>query len=380
MTDENKTFDEYINNLRQICIEQRKLLGLSQKKVCELLEIKYGIQKEPEKLSRYESGKVQMPSFVNELCKLYGITFPKPNYNRRFLMNVKNTVLDIANEIRIDVYNKLQKIPEFNFQENTEVLGYGLNILAMDNYYFAFVSLDEDIEARKFIYVYQRNDICIELVGRVTYYAVPVAWFLPFGDNELVGRLDSESGDLGNMAIHIQDIINVFVLNTLGNGFAHRNVELYPFEEAEEILSSMEKEGKADNFTFPLYEKYILIFENIYVYEDCRNKGCFTALMKMLYEYYGDSLTWICNTMPIFLDEDEYDEDEPEALYDLPDDLKDAKTKSQIEFNKKLLRKYDHTNTVFLDSEIPYVIRDNFFMQDKKEIEEASSYTATYKE
>ena len=176
-------------------------------------------------------------------------------------MNEKNTVLDIANEIRIDVYNKLQKIPEFNFQENTEVLGYGLNILAMDNYYFAFVSLDEDIEARKFIYVYQRNDICIELVGRVTYYAVPVAWFLPFGDNELVGRLDSESGDLGNMAIHIQDIINVFVLNTLGNGFAHRNVELYPFEEAEEILSSMEKEGKADNFTFPLYEKYILIFE-----------------------------------------------------------------------------------------------------------------------
>lgn len=169
MADENKTFDEYINNLRQICIEQRKLLGLSQKKVCELLEIKYGIQKEPEKLSRYESGKVQMPSFVNELCKLYGITFPKPNYNRRFLMNEKNTVLDIANEIRIDVYNKLQKIPEFNFQENTEVLGYGLNILAMDNYYFAFVSLDEDIEARKFIYVYQRNDICIELVGRVTY-------------------------------------------------------------------------------------------------------------------------------------------------------------------------------------------------------------------
>lgn len=79
-------------------------------------------------------------------------------------MNEKNTVLDIANEIRIDVYNKLQKIPEFNFQENTEVLGYGLNILAMDNYYFAFVSLDEDIEARKFIYVYQRNDICIELV------------------------------------------------------------------------------------------------------------------------------------------------------------------------------------------------------------------------
>lgn len=227
---------------------------------------------------------------------------------------------------------------------------------------------------------YQRNDICIELVGRVTYYAVPVAWFLPFGDNELVGRLDSESGDLGNMAIHIQDIINVYVLNILGNGFAHRNVELYPFEEAEEILSSMEKEGKADNFTFPLYEKYILIFENIYVYEDCRNKGCFTALMKMLYEYYGDSLTWICNTMPIFLDEDEYDEDKPEALYDLPDDLKDAKTKSQIEFNKKLLRKYDHTNTVFLDSEIPYVIRDNFFMQDKKEIEEASSYTATYKE
>lgn len=89
MADENKTFDEYINNLRQICIEQRKLLGLSQKKVCELLEIKYGIQKEPEKLSRYESGKVQMPSFVNELCKLYGITFPKPNYNRRFLMNEK---------------------------------------------------------------------------------------------------------------------------------------------------------------------------------------------------------------------------------------------------------------------------------------------------
>lgn len=312
MADENKTFDEYINNLRQICIEQRKLLGLSQKKVCELLEIKYGIQKEPEKLSRYESGKVQMPSFVNELCKLYGITFPKPNYNRRFLMNEKNTVLDIANEIRIDVYNKLQKIPEFNFQENTEVLGYGLNILAMDNYYFAFVSLDEDIEARKFIYVYQRNDICIELVGRVTYYAAPVAWFLPFGDNELVGRLDSESGDLGNMAIHIQDIINVYVLNIL--------------------------------------------------------------------EYYGDSLTWICNTMPIFLDEDEYDEDKPEALYDLPDDLKDAKTKSQIEFNKKLLLKYDHTNTVFLDSEIPYVIRDNFFMQDKKEIEEVSSYTATYKE
>lgn len=65
---------------RQICIEQRKLLGLSQKKVCELLEIKYGIQKEPEKLSRYESGKVQMPSFVNELCKLYGITFPKERY------------------------------------------------------------------------------------------------------------------------------------------------------------------------------------------------------------------------------------------------------------------------------------------------------------
>ena len=38
MSDENKTFDEYINNLRQICIEQRKLLGLSQKKVCELLD------------------------------------------------------------------------------------------------------------------------------------------------------------------------------------------------------------------------------------------------------------------------------------------------------------------------------------------------------
>lgn len=69
--------DEFLESLRKECRSQRNILGLSQEKVCRILEEEYGLIKDIPKISQYESGKTRIPDFLPEYCEILKIKFPK---------------------------------------------------------------------------------------------------------------------------------------------------------------------------------------------------------------------------------------------------------------------------------------------------------------
>lgn len=70
-------YDEFLESLRKECRSQRNILGLSQEKVCRILEEEYGLIKDIPKISQYESGKTRIPDFLPEYCEILKIKFPK---------------------------------------------------------------------------------------------------------------------------------------------------------------------------------------------------------------------------------------------------------------------------------------------------------------
>lgn len=70
-------YDEFLESLRKECRSQRNILGLSQEKVCRILEEEYGLIKDIPKISQYESGKTRIPEFLPEYCEILKIKFPK---------------------------------------------------------------------------------------------------------------------------------------------------------------------------------------------------------------------------------------------------------------------------------------------------------------
>ena len=57
------TFDQLVEQLPEICKEQRRFLQLTQADVVERLEKETGVRKDQSKISMFESGKIAIPDF-----------------------------------------------------------------------------------------------------------------------------------------------------------------------------------------------------------------------------------------------------------------------------------------------------------------------------
>lgn len=107
---EKRTLTDMLESLPAVCRQQRKYMGMTQKDAADLLYDKYGLKKDPSKISQFESGKVLFPDFLSEYCELLGLDFFLPEYKRRKvkmkLMNeevinhaIRQTIYGILNDI-----------------------------------------------------------------------------------------------------------------------------------------------------------------------------------------------------------------------------------------------------------------------------------------
>lgn len=62
------TFDQLVEQLPEICKEQRRFLQLTQADVVERLEKETGVRKDQSKISMFESGKIAIPDFLSDYC------------------------------------------------------------------------------------------------------------------------------------------------------------------------------------------------------------------------------------------------------------------------------------------------------------------------
>ena len=102
-------YDEFLESLRKECRSQRNILGLSQEKVCRILEEEYGLIKDISKISQYESGKTRIPDFLPEYCEILKIKFPKVICEKTSQEQEENymNIPVISNAIKRSQTNKL---------------------------------------------------------------------------------------------------------------------------------------------------------------------------------------------------------------------------------------------------------------------------------
>ena len=79
------TFDQLVEQLPEICKEQRRFLQLTQADIVERLEKETGVRKDQSKISMFESGKIVIPDFLSDYCSILDIYFPAPSCEPRHL-------------------------------------------------------------------------------------------------------------------------------------------------------------------------------------------------------------------------------------------------------------------------------------------------------
>lgn len=115
------TFDQLVEQLPEICKEQRRFLQLTQADVVERLEKETGVRKDQSKISMFESGKIAIPDFLSDYCSILDIRFPAPSYRKEYLMEKKNVtreaiinemhyMKDVVTNIMLDIDMTLKKI------------------------------------------------------------------------------------------------------------------------------------------------------------------------------------------------------------------------------------------------------------------------------
>lgn len=87
--------DEFLESLREECRLQRNILGLSQEKVCRILEEEYGLIKNIFKIGQYESGKTRSLSqtkaaqLTTEVMSMWWLTIKTERKNKLWTLKKK---------------------------------------------------------------------------------------------------------------------------------------------------------------------------------------------------------------------------------------------------------------------------------------------------
>ena len=156
---------------------------------------------------------------------------------------------------------------------------------------------------------------------------------------EIACYLDSESGTYGEMGLYMAEVVA-----------AH--------------ATELKKAGKEE---FGFQKGTITYIDDIYVYEDERRKGCFTALMKsagILKDQNPFENTWIACPFPLYLSESEDRLQEPEYYFYAESEEEDRECGYR---NVNILKKFGATDIVPLcdatNGRFPFVVCNSSYRE-----------------
>lgn len=341
--DNDLSFTDILKTLPEICKEQRRFFGWSQAKAADKLREKYGLQKDASKISLLESRKTLIPDFLSEYCEILGIQFSRPEYRRKSMEIKPNDVLHICEKIKEYVADIMMDV-DYKLHEDYEI-----EIKYIDGYYIAAVIEELFVLGhkgdtfsifRKNIFAFLAKDIRIKLCGHMDCYQGAVKYWI--NENtmwDIACYLDYETATTGEMAIYMCNVMKAYLISP-------PDEEFY-FDE--------------------LYPGYISVIEDTYVYREDRRKGCLTAILHYLgsCESIEGGGTWICSTIPVYLDEAESKKNKyPEYKYMVRNNREDEK---QLEQNIEILSKAGATDFVHLnnttDGWAPYAVCNHTYRE-----------------
>lgn len=346
-------FDQLAKMIPKICREQRHFLRLSQKNVVEKLEEEKGIIIDQSKISMFESGKIRIPDFLSDYCSILDIYFPAPSYRKEYLMKGNNitrkTILEEIKYIKEVVEDIIDDMWQYNIADCEDI-----DICSVGEYYCAKASIpvvcEDEIPylSNNFIFAFRADSDGPKLCGRMQIHSVLSTAYINSGmDNEILLFTDGESADLGKMALYMHNMMR-------------KHIKKLTNQSCDNISNDL---GLiSDEFFIRLLEHSVLLIGDIYVYETDRKKGCFTSMMKYLWQWFGQDSTWICNTSPVYLKEYEYEG--MDVDYDYPEEA-DADVQSVVDTNIKIFEKFGDVEIVSLDNmtsgEFPYIVHKGNF-------------------
>lgn len=314
------TFDQLVEQLPEICKEQRRFLQLTQADVVERLEKETGVRKDQSKISMFESGKIAIPDFLSDYCSILDIRFPAPSYRKEYLVEKKDVTREaIVNEMHYmkDVVTNIMLDIGYDIEEDHNEI----DIISVEKYYCVRVSIpricEDDIDylTNNYIFAFMAAEDGPRLCGRMQVYSIfPVAYVNIPMDREILMYTDGETADLGEMGLYMHNVMSKYIKKKTKHSCEeiHDDLDLLPEELFLELI-----------------EHRILLIGDIYVYESDRKKGCFTAMMKYLYQWFGQDKCMLhiavndCGDT-CWIDRKQYEkvksgkasEDEKEELYD----------------------------------------------------------------
>lgn len=292
------TFDQLVEQLPEICKEQRRFLQLTQADVVERLEKETGVRKDQSKISMFESGKIAIPDFLSDYCSILDIRFPAPSYRKEYLMEKKDVTKKLdAKEMNAEKITFIKKV----VKETMRDMGYKIDecenndIYSIGKYHcvkasIPIVSTDAvSYLTNNFIFIFTEDEDTPKLCGRMEIYSIrPVAYMNHFTESEMMLYLDKKSADLVEIEQYLQNMVKEYMLE---------------FRKAK-----MEKQNNNfDAITKMLFNRLwshkIFIVEDVYVYKEDRKKECFLSMMRSLEQWFGgiENSTWACNIFPIYL-------------------------------------------------------------------------------
>lgn len=344
------TFDQLVEQLPEICKEQRRFLQLTQADIVERLEKETEVRKDQSKISMFESGKIVIPDFLSDYCSILDIYFPAPSYRKEYLMEKKDVTREaIVNEMHYmkDVVTDSYTIVFFNRNDINFIMIF-FNVISNIKHNICIPRVCEDDIAyltNNYIFAFMATEDGPRLCGRMQVYSIfPVAYVNIPMDREILMYTDGETANLGEMGLYMHNVMSKYIKKKTKHSCEeiHNDLDLLPEE-----------------LSFELMEHRILLISDIYVYESERKKGCFTAMMKYLYQWFGQGSTWICNTSPVYLKEDEYEYREMKVGYDYPEKT-DSDVQSFVNTNINIFKKFGDIEIVILSNmtsgEFPYVV------------------------
>lgn len=296
------TFNQLVEQLPEICKEQRRFLQLTQADVIERLEKETGIKKDQSKISMFESGKIAIPDFLSDYCAILDIRFPEPSYRKEYLMEEKNVTRGlVAKEMNIEKVAFIKKVVketmcdmgyEYELDDNKDIqLDY------IDEYYcvkatIPIVYRDDIIYlADNYIFAFKTENNMPKLCGRTEVYSIlPIAFMNESIESEIMLYFEEKSSDFDKLSQNIQRMIKELMKNFRKQNLKkfHNNFELISKELSSKLL-------KHNSF----------IIGDVYVYKIDRKQECFISMMEYIDHWlgFGEDTTWTCNTNPIYLKE-----------------------------------------------------------------------------
>lgn len=349
------TFDQLVEMIPKICREQRHFLKLSQKNVVEKLEEEKGTIIDQSKISMFESGKIRIPDFLSDYCSILDIYFPAPSYRKEYLMGknsiTRTSVIDEIKYITMVVEDIVNDMNHYDIGDCECI-----DICPIGKYYCAKVNIpvvcEDDIAylTDNFIFAFRIEDNGPKLCGRMEFHSILPTAYMDFEMNkEILLYTDCETADLGEMAQYMY-----YMMRKRMKKFKKQNWG--KFHGDSELIS--------DELFERLLEHSVLLIGDIYVYEADRKKGCFSSMMKYLYQYFGENVTWICNTSPVYLKEESYKYKETNVDYDYPEEL-DSDVQLLTDINIEIFKKFGYVTTITLwnmtSGLFPYVVHRGSF-------------------